>query len=143
MHHAAPCLLCKKNLPVTPDVPHDTAASRSRLLPVRQIRALKSPGFPCRTQIDFKKVAPTTMLICSYRLQRIITHDRRVLRTDSKKDPEVRICTKGVSPHLQVLLCHHDVCQRNDGSHARSIDEEHGWRRRRKAPSTTDSGPVR
>ena len=43
-----------------------------------------------------------------------------------KKNPEVRICTKGVSPHLPVLLCVHAVRVRSDGSHNRSLVSEPG-----------------
>jgi len=93
--------------------------------------------FPCQTQTRCEKFFSTTSLISSMLKQTNIHNDRRFLQTDSEENPEVRICTKGFHPHLQVLLCFHDIRVRSDGIHARSIDEEHGWRRRRKASFTT------
>jgi len=70
------------------------------------------------------------------------TNDRRFLQQNSEEAREDRICTEGCSPHRPVLLCFHAVCERDDGSHAPSVDEEYGWRRRRKASSTAHRGPV-
>jgi len=45
------------------------------------------------------------------------TDDRRFLQQDSEEDPEVRICTKGCSPHRPVLLYFYAVFARTDGTH--------------------------
>ena len=94
--------------------------------PTSEIRACYAPRFRVSARMTAIFFALTTSLISFTLKQTNIPNDRRFLQTDSEENPEVRIYTKGVSPHLPVLLCVHAVRVRSDGSDARSFADEPG-----------------